>query len=236
MRITESRKWERACPYRGGLLPTVTRAQFFPLAILLAIALFPNTTRAEEAPKSDPWEILEKLRAHLSAAPIELDFVQTFVPFGFTSGDQESGTMALMLPDCVRWDYLEPFPKVFLLCDETAYAWNPGEKTGRRYQVAAQDQASLDLIRLSSDNLKERYSATTEITAKNERVIALIPKIQDGQITTAKIVIASAGDRIIQLEFSDTDGNLTNFEMTNHRALIGQGTFTAPGQLTWLEN
>ncbi|MEE8367070.1 MAG: hypothetical protein V3S30_02015, partial [Thermoanaerobaculia bacterium] len=61
--------------------------------------MLPGMSDAEEAFRRDPWAVLEQLGTHLSSAPIELDFVQTFIPMGFTSGDQESGIMALMLPD-----------------------------------------------------------------------------------------------------------------------------------------
>lgn len=198
--------------------------------------MLPGMSDAEEASRRDPWAVLEQLGTYLSSAPIEVEFVQTFIPMGFTSGDQESGIMALMLPDCIRWDYLEPFPKIFLLCDETAYAWNPGEKTGRRYRIAAPDQAGLELLRLSTKHLKERYSAAIERSSENELIINLVPKSPGGEITAAKLMISPAIDRLIELEFRDADGNLTNFEMTNHRALVARGRFTAPSQLTWLEN
>ena len=137
---------------------------------------------------------------------------------------------------CIRWDYLEPFAKVFLLCGEIAYTWNPGEKTGRRYQTAEQDQATLELIRLSTERLEQDYTATLATSSREAIVIELIPKIENGRITSAKLVTNFALDRLIELSFSDTDGNLTNFEMTNHRALEGTDKFTAPTQLTWLEN
>src|SRR5688572_24784344 len=100
------------------------------LALLGALAL-PLAAAA-----NDPWEVLEGARRSLvEAGPTGASFNQTYVPAGFTSGERESGQLAFALPDCLRWDYLDPFPKSFLLCGGVAHQWNPEDGTGQRFEV-----------------------------------------------------------------------------------------------------
>jgi outer membrane lipoprotein-sorting protein len=216
-----------------GALPRRLSMPPILLTLLLALAA---STGAEEASGRDPWEALGQLRAHLASEPIEVDFVQTFIPFGFTNGDQESGTMGLKLPDCIRWDYLDPFPKTYLLCGDTAYAWNPGEQTGRRYEIAEQDRSSLELLRLSTERMRTDYVA--ELTGESEEgiEIELTPKITNPQVESALLVTTQSLDRLTELSYKDAAGNLTRFEMTEPRQLRAADRFTAPSQITWLED
>ena len=74
---------------------------FLALALLL-----PGAVAAQEA---DPWTVLKNVRKSLvESGPTGAGFVQTYIPAGFTSGEKESGRLALHLPDCLRWDYTDP--------------------------------------------------------------------------------------------------------------------------------
>ena len=100
------------------------------LAVLVVLAVAAGVDAQDAA---DPWATLQGVRTSLvEAGPTGAAFVQTYVPAGFTSGEQESGTLALALPDCLRWDYQKPYPKSFLLCGGIAHSWNPEDKSGRR--------------------------------------------------------------------------------------------------------
>src|SRR4029077_19264540 len=144
-------------------------------AIPLLLALTAAGVCAQEA--ADPWATLQGVRKSLvEAGPTGAAFVQTYVPAGFNSGDQESGTLALALPDCLRWDYLKPYPKSFLLCGGVAHSWNPEDKTGRRYQVDRKNEPGLDLLLLGVEDLKRRYTATTRPADGGRIQITLSPR------------------------------------------------------------
>src|SRR4030095_1478731 len=117
------------------------------LALSTALALLGVIPAA--AQEVDPWAVLKNVRQSLvEAGPSGASFAQTFIASGFSSGDKESGRIALALPDCMRWDYLSPFPKSFLLCGGTVHAWNEGDQTGRRYRVDRKNEPGLDLLLL----------------------------------------------------------------------------------------
>ena len=204
------------------------------LFLLAALALLPLGAAAQDA---DPWMTLKNVRQSLvDAGPTGANFVQTFTAAGFSSGDQESGRLALSLPDCMRWDYTTPFPKSFLLCGGTVHAWNEGDQTGHRYRVDRKKEPGLDLLLLGVDELKSRYQATGKAVADSKIEIALIPKKKDiAELTDATLTVDPASRRVVAVAYHDREGNLTRFEITGYQDLARQGSFSPPGNLRWVD-
>ena len=202
--------------------------------LLAALALLPLGATAQDA---DPWMTLKNVRQSLvDAGPTGANFVQTFTAAGFSSGDQESGRLALSLPDCMRWDYTTPFPKSFLLCGGTVHAWNEGDQTGHRYRVDRKKEPGLDLLLLGVDELKSRYQATGKAVADGKVEIALIPKKKDiAELTDATLTVDPASRRVVAVAYHDREGNLTRFEITGYQDLARQGSFSPPGNLRWVD-
>jgi outer membrane lipoprotein-sorting protein len=189
------------------------------------------------AQDADPWTTLKNVRQSLvDAGPTGANFVQTFTAAGFSSGDQESGRLALSLPDCMRWDYTTPFPKSFLLCGGTVHAWNEGDQTGHRYRVDRKKEPGLDLLLLGVDELKSRYQATGKAAADGKVEIALIPKKKDiAELTDATLTVDPASRRVVAVAYHDREGNLTRFQITGYQDLSRQGSFSPPGNLRWVD-
>ncbi len=200
-------------------------------ALQLLAAACPALAQSAGAP--DPWTLLGEVRRRLaSEGAIATDFVQTYTPNGFTSGEKESGQLALAVPDCLRWDYEEPFPKGFLLCGEIAYQWTPGEPTGRRIQVEARQQAGLDLFLLPVAALQERYLATVE--PKGERIeVELVPKSSTLGLKQARLALDAATLRPRWLAYSDLEGNRSRFDFSAYRTLADRDAFTPPPEVDW---
>jgi outer membrane lipoprotein-sorting protein len=189
---------------------------------------------AAVAQQSDPWSLLDGVRDSLvEAGPTGATFNQTYIPAGFSSGEKESGRLALQLPDCLRWDYDDPYPKSFLLCGGVAHSWNPQDKSGRRYRVDRKNEPGLDLLLLGVDDLKGRYLATSRATEGNRVEIALSPKGKITDLTDATFIIDSAARRIVQVSYHDREGNLTRFEIGGYQGLPRQGQFSPPGGINW---
>lgn len=189
------------------------------------------------AQEADPWTTLKAVRQSLvEAGPTGASFTQTFIAAGFSSGDQESGRLALNLPDCMRWDYTNPFPKSFLLCGGTVHAWNEGDQTGRRYRVDRKNEPGLDLLLLGVDELKSRYSAAAKPVANGRIEIALSPKRKElAELTDATLTVDPESRRVVAVAYHDREGNLTKFEITGYQALSRQGSFSPPSNVRWVE-
>jgi len=189
---------------------------------------------------------LDEVRESLHASGgTRAEFVQSFKPAGFDSTDQESGRVALDLPRCLRWDYEEPFPKSLLLCDEMVYTWAPDDSAGRRYQVDPKNEPGLDLLLLSTDDLRQRYRATSRAVRDSrnttgERVeILLEPMSEKAGLRSAKLIVNPKINRLVGLEYVDLEGGTTSFEISGYRPIQEEGTlattFTPPADLRWSE-
>jgi len=205
------------------------------LALLTALALLGSLPAA--AQEVDPWATLKRVRQSLvEAGPTGASFVQTFIAAGFSSGDKESGRIALSLPDCMRWDYLNPFPKSFLLCGGTVHAWNEGDQTGHRYRVDRKNEPGLDLLLLGVDELKERYRATAKTVEGGRIEIALSPKEKKlATLRDATLTVDPASQRVVAVSYHDSEGNLTKFEISGYQDLSRQGSFSPPANIRWVE-
>jgi len=231
-------------------MSTSTRSVAWILGLAL-IALPLLTTAAGAQPANEngnedaTWRILTSVRRSLTdAGPTRATFTQTYIPAGFSSGDVERGTLALDLPDCLRWDYSEPYAKAFLLCGETAYLWNPEDPTGRRYTVDREREPGLDLVLLSVDELRERYRVESETDPKpisedgspQARVrVRLVPQDASGEIAEARLEVDRETDRVVSLSYTDDEGNETRFAIEGYRPLRENGIFSPPSGVEWTE-
>lgn len=202
-----------------------------PLWALAALLLLPASGAAQNP---DPWAVLQKVRQSLAGAgPTVADFTQVYVPAGFTSGESEAGTLALALPDCLRWDYKNPYPKSFLLCGGMAYFWNPEDKTGRRSPIDRQNEPGLDLLLLGVEDLKTRYRASAR-TDGGRVEVTLAPKGKRvEQLADARLVVDSASQRLVEISYSDQEGNRTRFEIKGYKPLPRRGQFSPPEGIRW---
>lgn len=224
-----------ATPPTSATRPTLATLAILP--ILVALAILPLCGSVTFAADTDPWRLLEQARDSLSAAGgLTADFTQSYVPAGFSSGEEESGHLFLALPDCLRWDYETPYPKSYLICGETVHAWNPGEPSGRRTRVDAQQEPGLDLLMLSVDRLRSRYTATVVQTGEREIEIQLDPTGDADVFATATLWLEAAGMRPARIAYQDLEGNRTTFLLSSYRSLDPSlAVFDPPANLEWID-
>ncbi len=217
-----------------------------PIALLAAGALAvlaAPLAGAERAPSA--WGLIEAVRASLAAdGRLQADFTQTYTPAGFSTGETESGRLALALPDCLRWDYTGAEAKSFLLCGRDAYSWNAGDTDGRHQRVESRDEPGLDLLLLPLDHLRQRYDAAVS-TGPEGPTITLTPRADAGAKSGGKgagrsplgaqLELDAAGKRLRSLSYTDRDHNATRFVISGYR-LLADGSLFAPPALQWRED
>ena len=203
-------------------------------AAILAILCTGSAAAATEESR-DPWQLLETLRRNLSATPQRAGFVQEYLPAGFSSGDRESGDLYLAIPECARWDYLEPYPKSFLLCENEIHAWNPGDRAGRRYTFSGSDEPGIDLLRLRLEELQQRYTAQLEDSQQQPIVVVLSPRSESFAIAEARLTMDSLAEHLLGLSYSDREGNVSRFEISGYQPLSDRAVFEPPAGLEWME-
>ena len=210
------------------------------VALLLAaapsVALRRRGARGARGAAQDAWSALDTLRGHLhEQSPFRAGFVQTFVPEGFSSGEKESGRMALALPECLRWDYDEPYPKSFLLCGDVFHYWNPGEDEGHTEEIEAKREPGLDLLLLEVEELRVRYRAELSDGPGKSREIRLRPLEPNEFVAEALLRLNGRLDRLLLLRYLDPEGNVTEFAISGHEKGAPAGTFNPPEGIEWLD-
>lgn len=200
--------------------------------VSLALLLFGGVAGAGA---EEPWGLLERVRDELTRSPRQADFVQSYIPAGFSTGEQEDGRIFIALPDCVRWDYQSPYAKSFLLCEETVWTWNEGETSGRRQRLVADEQQGLDLLRLSVESLRGRYAASVETTAGGNLEILLSSLTPNDALRDARFLVDADRNLLIGLSYQDLEGNLTRFEISGYGPLGPGSIFAPPVEIEWLE-
>lgn len=203
---------------------------------LFALALVSGGVLPIAAQEAEPWAVLSSVRQSLvEAGPTGARFVQTYIPAGFSSGEKESGQLALQLPDCLRWDYTEPYPKGFLLCGGVVHSWNPEDESGRRYRVDRKNEPGLDLLLLGVDDLKKRYQATAKAAGEGKVEIQLSPQGKVAELADASLTVDTGTKRLVTVSYHDKEGNLTRFEISGYESLPRQGRFSPPAGIRWEE-
>lgn len=201
------------------------------LALALALPLY-----ADDPDEFSPWTLLEGLRDGMqSSGPMTSRFVQTYVPAGFSDGDTESGHLSMWLPDCLRWNYEEPQSKNFLVCQGEVYYWSEDEPGGRHYEIDPEEEAGLDLLLVPVSTLRQRYVASTEKQDDGSLVIALATPPAKGGSFSARIRLDESKTRVAGLEYTDHEGNLTRFQLTDYQRLSHTALFKPPGDVEWTE-
>ncbi len=181
-----------------------------------------------------PWELLENLRNDLQrSGPVTGKFKQTYIPAGFSEGDSETGHLSIWLPDCLRWNYVQPLAKSFLLCENEVYFWKEDESGGRHYNIEPKEEPGLDLLLVEVSELRERYVADSEKLSDGtyEISLALPPGSERG--FSAKIRLEPVSMRISGMEYTDEEGNLTRFEISEYQQLRHTALFQPPQDIEW---
>ncbi|GMU67442.1 MAG: hypothetical protein AMXMBFR36_37160 [Acidobacteriota bacterium] len=212
------------------------RPRLVAVAIAGVIALPPPGLASAPSDDADPWQLLARLRRELATgSPLAGDFVQTFTPAGFTTGETESGHVSLSMPDCLRWDYLEPYRKSYLVCGSRAWSWVEAEPRGQRITIDPDEEMGLDLLLLPAEELAARYRARVEAGTDGEIELALEPIDPESPLVAANLTVAAGGDRPAALDYRDREGNVTGFRFSNWRRLEDGESFAPPAGVEWTE-
>ena len=200
-------------------------------ALFLGLVTPALVAAAPQAPAIDPWRALTELRLHLAASgALGAKFRQSYVPAGFATGDEETGRVALALPDWLDALLALPLPADF------SQPWiSVRMQQGERLHVEARDEAGLDLLLLPVEQLQERYRAVAKVAAGGAIDVELVPTDPGSRIAQAQITFDLASQRPTALAYRDRDGNRSSFRFEAFESVGDATLFTPPSTLIWKE-
>jgi outer membrane lipoprotein carrier protein len=130
----------------------------------------------------------------------------------------ESGTLLLLKPGRMRWDYSSPAGKLFLLDGKYAWFYSKGDPQVQRLAAKQLDDLRSPLRFLLGHTQLEKEVDHLALTpaANGAFTLSGIPHGQEKRIQRLTLTTTAEG-AITGIEIQETDGNLTKFTFTGEQ-------------------
>jgi len=145
----------------------------------------------------------------------------------------ESGTLLLLKPGRMRWDYSTPAGKLFLLDGKYAWFYSKGDPQVQRIQAKQLDdlRSPLRFLLGHTQLEKEMGTLTLKPVAAGRYVLSGQPKGQEQRVSRLSLTVTADGT-IDGIEIEEADGAITRFaftgEVTNAPVAADSFRFSAP--------
>jgi outer membrane lipoprotein carrier protein len=130
----------------------------------------------------------------------------------------ESGTLLLLKPGRMKWEYREPAGKLFLLDGNYAWFYSRGDSQVQRIHAKELDdlRSPLRFLLGRTELERELSNLTLAPAAGGHFTLSGLPKGQEKRIARLTLTVTSDGT-ITGIEMEETDGALTRFTFTGEQ-------------------
>jgi outer membrane lipoprotein carrier protein len=151
-----------------------------------------------------------------SLRSLQVDFTQEYAGMGMDR--RESGVLLLKKPGRMRWTYVKPLGKLFVLDGHYAYFYSPGDSTAQRVPVKELDdlRSPLRLLLGHTKLAKELTGLAVNADGNGIYTLAGIPRGLEKRV--ASFSVTATGEGVIQsMQVVETDGVRTTFVFSNEK-------------------
>lgn len=147
---------------------------------------------------------------------LEVNFTQQYEGMGMDR--HESGVLLLKKPGRMRWSYLRPAGKLFLLDGHYGYFYSPGDTTAQRIPAKEINdlRSPLRLLLGHTKLEKELTGLAIDPNAGGTYTLTGIPRGLENRVSSFSITATSEGV-ITQMQIDETDGVRNTFQFTDER-------------------
>jgi len=204
----------------------------------LSVTFIPSGFFRALASQSSSATIIANLENKLkSIDSLEADFLQIYIPAAESRGLEEKGHLYLKKPDLMRWDYISPERKSFLLKGELFLSYFFEDKQVVRQPLAEEEIKGSILGLLSGKtNLLELYSAQVlSILSDGATLVLRLEPRQKGEIEQVLLEIDQRRWLIQKLSFLESTGSRQEFYFSRFQLNkpLPNSTFTIPVPPDW---
>jgi len=199
--------------------------------LLLAAALLSTCLCAQQRSPSVK-DLAQRVDRHYNQLhSLKAGFAESYEGLGIQRA--ESGTLLLLKPGRMRWEYSAPAGKLFLLDGKYAWFYSRGDSQVQRIPAKELDDLRSPLrFLLGRTKLeKELSNLTLRPAANGEFTLTGQPRGQEKRVSRLTLTVTADGT-ITGIEMEETDGALTRFtftgEQTNVPIPAGTFRFTPP--------
>lgn len=157
---------------------------------------------------------------------LRVQFTETYQGMGMKRA--ESGTLLLEKPGRMRWDYSNPAGKVFVIDEKFGYSYTPGDAQAERYPAKQLEDFRSPLRLLLGHTRIEKELTELTLTAEGtEYRLRGVPKGMEQRVAEVTLTVTAEG-RIDAIQWKETDGATTEFQLTNElpNPLLAADTFS----------
>lgn len=157
---------------------------------------------------------------------LKAGFTESYVGLGMHR--QESGTLLLLKPGRMRWDYSSPAGKVFLLDGKFAWFYTQGDAQVQRIEGKKLDdlRSPLRFLLGHTQIEKELTNITLKPEPNGQITLTGQPKGQEKRIPRLSLTVTKDG-AITAIEIEEIDGAITRFTFSGEvpNASVPPGAF-----------
>ena len=177
------------------------------------------------APDPAAVALIERVEAYHQSLPhFAARFEQRFSPRIFGRDRVETGRLTVKRPARMRWDYESPEPKVFVSDGSNTWFHVPADQqvvvgafgsTGQETEAEAGGLNPLEFLTGDATILDHFDALLGSEPAPGLRTISLVPRQQNGEVTSLALTVDAESGRIQGIETEDLEGNRTTFRFTD---------------------
>jgi outer membrane lipoprotein carrier protein len=208
----------------------VLRAGGIMLAAALSFGLHAQQhppSAKDPVARLDAHELAQRVDRHYNQLrSLRAAFTESYEGFG--RARTESGTLLLLKPGRMKWDYASPAGKLFLLDGKYAWFYTKGDPQVQRIPAKQLDDLRSPLrFLLGHTQLEKELDNLTVVPAANGQYkLSGLPRGQEKRIRRLDLTVTAEG-AITTIEIEETDGALTHFTFAGEQpnAVVPDSTF-----------
>jgi len=178
--------------------------------LLMAVAMLSICLHAQQHAQS-AQDVAKRVDQHYNQLhSLRAGFSESYQGLGIQRS--ESGTLLLLKPGRMRWEYSSPAGKLFLLDGKYAWFYTRGDPQVQRIPSKQLDDLRSPLrFLLGHTELAKELNHLTLAAASNGRfTLTGQPKGQEARVARLSLTVTADG-AITAIEIEETDGALTHF-------------------------
>jgi outer membrane lipoprotein carrier protein len=187
----------------------------FLLGISIALLTASQISLGQNSPAAH--ELAQKVDRHYNQLhSLQAGFSESYEGMGLKRA--ESGTMLLVKPGRMKWEYAQPAGKLFLLDGKYAWFYARGDSQIQRIPARQLDdlRSPLRFLLGHTELEKELNSLTLRPTPQGRFTLSGQPKGQEKRIARLSLTVTADG-AITAIEIEEIDGAMTRFAFTNEQ-------------------
>jgi outer membrane lipoprotein carrier protein len=186
-------------------------------ALLAAAAVFSVWLRAQQHALTAQEMALCVDRHYNQLHSLRTHFIESYEGMGMSR--TESGTLLLLKPGRMRWDYSSPAGKLFLLDGKYAWFYSKGDPQVQRIGASKLDdlRSPLRFLLGHTQLAKEMDSLALAPAPGGEFSLTGQPKGQEKRVRRVTLTVTADGS-ITGIEVEEIDGALTRFTFSDEQS------------------